>query len=1143
MWTPKRIVILSAGFVALFMVYLGYGFTEVGRIDGLPPLPGEYWPDPGTNVITPPPRGVSKLEQKIKRAFGPDCKELKRAIRLEVHSRNMILAAEQFKVASDGRVVLAPISVALTGKEKGDGLPPEINTIRGEVAYLTFDRPVSNFSEIASRKIVEAELTGRIEVTSNRRRAERDQDLRVLITSGTLHFREASKKIWTEAYVVVEDHKSKPLPHRIKGKGMEMDLLTEAPPTKPGQRKPGRETISGVKWVMLHSAVEMDLYLEGQGGLMPTGGGLVKGGAKPAPVPNAQAKAAAPASPGKSHLHITTPGRFRYELNKDHDLATFDIAPGTGPTRPSLVPRHVEVVRYNQANNTHDQMVCQHLTLRLKRKEKKEPGPTGRPVAPPPASKGEATDMEAIELETVHAVADAGKNVVLISNTDQLVARGTDFFHDAVKGLTVLKGGPVEVDKDDNRVHAREVRILQVKPADPKDPTGRAYHHIEANGPGDILLVDKKEKRTTRAYWQNLLTSTKDGNQDLLILTGQARFIDEQAEQSLRADVLKVWLDEPDRKQATPRIEPGGDGRRPRHLEATGNVTGRSRDMNIHDTGRMVVWFKDVSPETHLPAGAPAKPAAPPQPAAQVVPGARAVPLAPSGPRPLPAGPEQPAHLTSKVPVVPGAAGPAGAGDNKQPARPFDLTARSVESWVLRSPVKSTIDQLWCEGAVHIKQDPARAEEKGTEVKGDTLRMTAAAADNAYFLVVTGDLAELQTDKIYIIGPEVNIDQSTNKAWVIGDGAMKMESVTNLQGEPLEKSVPLTVHWSKSMLFNGDWAEFHGNIQAVQEKARLACQRLQVYFDKPVSLKQGNKTDQPAKVRNLVCDRDVRVEDSTMQGDRVVKYQRLEGPAVQMMALEAEDAGDGGKGTAGHPAAPVTREAAKPGASAFPAKGRNSAGNVVYASGPGTIRTWEPSNGDDPIGGATPTPPNRTTLQTPAAVPPGGNRSPSAQEMRMTYVAFQKRMDANSKNNTAYFWENVRVLHLPCPRPDAEINLDLILATDLPEKSLYLRCDRLKVLDHPTDGLPNKQMEAVGKVYAQGREFYARADVVRYNQQKQQVIFEGGESGLATLYKVARPGDKPQTVEGKRILYNRATGKIDVIGASSITGETAPPKQ
>lgn len=1108
MWTPKRIVMLSACFVAFFMIYLGYAYTEVGRIDGLPPLPGDYWPDLDPHTFTPPPRGVSKLEQKIKRAFGPDCKELKRAIRLEVHSRNMIIAAEQFKVAADGRVVLSPLSIALIGREKNDGIAPEINTIRGEVAYLTFDRPVTNFSEIASRKVVAAELSGRIEVVSNRRRLERDQDLRLLIASGTLHFRESTKRIWTEAYVLLEDHKNKPQPHRIKGKGMEMELLTEVPPTRPGQRKSNRETISGVKWVMLHSAVEMDLYIDGQGGFVPAG--------EKKPAAAAQAKAAAPQAPGRSHLHITTPGRFRYDLNKDHDLATFDIAQATAPAVASQVPRHVEVVRYNQATNSHDQMVCQHLTLRLRRKDRKDGAPA--PAGAAASAKMDSNQMDGIELETIHATADTGKNVVLISNTDQLVARGSDFFHDAARQLTVLKGNPVEVDKEENRVHAREVRILQVKPADARDVSVRPYQHIEANGPGDILLVDKKEKRVIRAYWQNLLTSTKDGTQDLLILTGQARFHDEQAEQSLRADTLKVWLEAAER-QATPRSGEMTQSRRPRHLEATGNVTGRSRDMNIHDTGRLVVWFKDVPAETHLPPGtiaqqAPAV-AAPArgQPAAQTVPGGAApAVLPPTGtPRPLPAGPEQPTHRTGKVVALPGGAAPA-PGAAKTPARPFDLSARSVESWVLRSPVKTSIDQLWCEGAVHIRQDPARAEEKGTEVKGDTLRMTAGA-ENAYFLVVTGDLAELQTDKIYIIGPEVNIDQATNKAWVIGDGAMKMESVTNLQGEPLEKPVPLTVHWSKSMLFNGDWAEFHGNIQAIQEKARLACQRLQVYFDRPVSLKQGNKTDQPAKVRNLVCDRDVRVEDSTMQGDRLVKYQRLEGPAIQMMALEPED-----------------------GAPRTPGRGRPGAGNVVYASGPGTIRTWEPGNGDDPLGGAVPATPTRPGAATTAAKPP------SAREMKMTYVSFQKRMDANSKTNTAYFWENVRVLHLPCPRPDAEINLDLILATDLPDKALYLRCDRLKVLDHPTDGEPNKQMEAHGKVYTQGREFYARADVVRFNQQKQQVIFEGSETGLATLYKASRPGDKPQVVEGKRIIYNRATGKIDVIGASSVSGETPAQK-
>jgi lipopolysaccharide export system protein LptA len=432
---------------------------------------------------------------------------------------------------------------------------------------------------------------------------------------------------------------------------------------------------------------------------------------------------------------------------------------------------------------------------------------------------------------------------------------------------------------------------------------------------------------------------------------------------------------------------------------------------------------------------------------------------------------------------------------------------------------------LWCEGAVHVLQDPAKAEEKGTDVKGDTLRMTAGG-DGNYFLVVTGDLAELQTDKIYIIGPEVNIDQTSNKAWVIGDGAMKMDSATNLQGEPLDKPVPLTVHWSKSMLFNGESAEFHGNIQAVQEKARMACQRLQVYFDRTVSLKQGNKTDEPAKVRNLVCDREVRVEESVYEGEKLVKYNRLEALAAQMMALDPEDGET------------VRRAATPPGGK--PA-GKTSAGNVVYASGPGNLRIWEPSTGEDlsisEPRPATGTPRNTSAKAAPAARPGSPAKPP---EMKMTFVYFRKRMDANSKTSTAYFWENVRVLHMPCPRHDTPIDLDQILAHDLPENSLYIACDRLKVLDRPEDNRPNKQMESHGKVYVQGKEFYARADSLYYNQLKNQIILDSSESGHATLYKVTVQGEKPQEVVGKRIIYNRGTGKIDVSGATSIIGESVP---
>ena len=69
-------------------------------------------------------------------------------------------------------------------------------------------------------------------------------------------------------------------------------------------------------------------------------------------------------------------------------------------------------------------------------------------------------------------------------------------------------------------------------------------------------------------------------------------------------------------------------------------------------------------------------------------------------------------------------------------------------------------------------------------------------------------------DKILILGPEVNIDQVANKAWVVGGGRMEMQTTTTLEGKPLARPVPLTVHWSDNMLFYGTYADFVGSIQA-----------------------------------------------------------------------------------------------------------------------------------------------------------------------------------------------------------------------------------------------------------------------------------------------------------------------------------------
>jgi lipopolysaccharide export system protein LptA len=1123
-------------------------------MNGLPPLPEAFCPPDGTEDELPdtPPRDPGQgLAKKIKLAFGPDCEELKRAIRLDLQSRNMVLCASQFQV-DEGRVCLQPVSVAVFGKDKGDGKPVEISTITGKIAWLDFNRPVTTFSDIGNRTITRAEIHSCIEVRNNRRRAQRDEDLHLSINTGPLYYEESTHRIWTHDHVKLVDHKSKPKPHLIKGKGMEMELHTEEPDArKPAARKAtaSKGSISGVNWVVLQSDVDMTLYIDSKSGLVSGPAPAAKPGAAGKPAPSkAPAGKGSTTAAEKAELHITSPGPFRYDIKKDHDLAQFDATPpaAAGPMRQA---QHVDAIRTNEKTGTTDHLVCKHLTLRMHRKD----GATEKATADSKsADNADGKAGENVEIETVHATSPR-REVVLTSDTEKLTARGNDFFHDTVKGLTIMKGDPeVEVDKDTSTIFARELHIQDVKPpVEPGKPEPKPYQHVTAQGPGRIHMVDRKAKKTNHAYWDKLLISTKENGEDLLTLTGNARFVEEEEGQSLKADLLKVWMEEADKSQ--PAAPDTTAGHRPRHLEAIGNVVARSREINIHDTGRLIVWFKDVPASMHLPPGTPV----PPAPAAA---GAKPVdrrpavrPIAPGGksplaspdkaesvaPRPaqkMPEGPRTPQRLTSN----PHGEGPElGAADNRPPPRPFDLTARSVEAKILRSPIKNSIDELWCEGKVRVLQEPAKAEEKGTDVKGDTLKMTARALET-YYLVVTGDLAELQTDKIYILGPEINIDQSTNKAWVYGDGCMKMDSATNFQGEKLDKPVPLTVHWHKSMLFNGTSARFHGNIQGVQEKARLACQQLHVFFDRTISLKEGNKSDEPAKVREMVCDRDVRIEDSSYDGDVLVKYQRLVSPGVHMIALEPEEDSLAGRFTP-PPAPPAKGKTDKP-----KPTGKTSAGNQVHASGPGNLRIMQPENEEDHGPGTKPAAASKPAAAAAGAAGKqaggkgGKTDKPGKTVMKMTYVEFGRRMDANSKTSTAKFWTNVRVLNLPCKDPDMPIDLDAILAGDLPEKAFYMRCDRMKVLDAPTGGQPNKQMEGHGQVYCQGSDFYARADMVTYNEQKSQVIFYGID-GYATLYRQIEKGSTPSVVEGKKIIYNEKTKETQVIGTRSFSGETLSP--
>jgi lipopolysaccharide export system protein LptA len=1174
-WTPRRVLLLAAGVVVFIAAYVTYA-QALGGIDGLPALPDRYRPrDPGPQTITPP--HTTPIEERLQQAFGRDCPELKMPIKIE-SPRGIVVASRDYRFSPDGREMwLKPISMAIFSKAVGKAYP-EINTIRGETATLIFDQPISSPLDMARRHIVGAVLLGPdpgkdgqpIVITNNRRTPQEQDDIVIRINHGPVHFDDAKRLIHTTDVVVLQDRQSQPEPMQVTATGLDVHLAPNGSPSGKGKLDKAKPdgAAGTVERIVMLGDVDMHLFNEAGSGFPALGNGPPK---PPAP--------GQPKAPPRDHIHITTAGPFSYDLTRN--LGRFDI-----PERQSqLAPEWVTVVRNPKSDydeKKEDRLRCEHLEMQFRRKAPETPAPG----APPPAE-GQGAGLET---EWVHAW---GGKVTVESPSERVYAEGNDLLHNALTQTTVLKGDPeAQLLKDGDQINAREVELIQHKDR----VSGKSTQQVTARGPGSVHLTDRAtQKRLRHARWTEKFVSAREGALDVLTFTGNAALVEDEqllpedivsdeklmaCKSFLRADELQVWLEPPPAeapppaKPATPppaaAADAGTGGRRPKRLEATGHVIARSPEMRVLErpgqpTQRLTLIFTDVPEAVGPPAPGAARPGeVKPAPA----------PGAPRGPEPI---------VVTAPPAEPAKPEPA------KPARPVDLCASFITAYVLRydRSGRTEIDKLETDGAVRIVQAPS-GDDKGFDVKGDKLEMKKKPTGN--HLKVTGDLAELHSDRLAIVGPEVEIDQGDNTVTVDGDGYMTMENTTDFQGNPLKKPEELTVHWNKMMRFDGNLAEFVGNIQAEQANSRLTSQMLQVYFDKPISLgdargapKKGPaKGEEPARAKKLLCDRSVKVEETTYAvafrlTDKSFALLRAAGvpPAVidKLGGLRGRDFDTRERFTAAVAGVLTREECARcqglvADHAAYEAEPRRLAGfksldclelvvenleRRMSAYGPGVLRIVQPG-GLDPA------------ERTGPAKPPAKPAQAGAPQWTLTLVNYGRtgegvgqgpqsvsRMDADSNRHTAVFYNDVRVLHVPWSSEPRQVRALVDVAAlleRLPPGGLYMECRQQLNIYSPDDapgapprpeGGPGRHvMTGTGNVYvkatdAQGRVFWGTAEVVHYDEEKDQVIFDG-KGGLAELYQVERRGDSPKKTLAKKIIYSRKDGKVDVDGVAESSG-------
>jgi hypothetical protein len=325
-----------------------------------------------------------------------------------------------------------------------------------------------------------------------------------------------------------------------------------------------------------------------------------------------------------------------------------------------------------------------------------------------------------------------------------------------------------------------------------------------------------------------------------------------------------------------------------------------------------------------------------------------------------------------------------------------------------------------------------------------------------------GDLAQLNLGKVFLLAPQINRDEVGSKVWAKGDGAMQLETTPLIASDCLKTPARLTVHWGEDMSGRGDFAEYYGTVQVQQENSQLTCQRLQLLFDRPLSFREDAPETKAVRIRALIGDKEVRIQNSIREKDDLERFFLAEGSAVTINTVDGEK---------------LSRE--------------------TCLSGPGTWRlflTSTPKEGEPKM-------------------------------KRLVFVRFGKLMKASDRTKTTSFWGDVELLLVPSDDPQRKIDFEAV-RKNCPKDSLYLRCDRLKMHMPRQGETGSLQMESNGRVVIRTPEYAGQSNTLQYDEAKDQIRLIGEPERMATLEKMARPEQQPEIIRGRKICFIRSTGQV-----------------
>ncbi|MEZ6141296.1 MAG: hypothetical protein R3B84_12065 [Zavarzinella sp.] len=1106
MWTPRRIIYAILGFVVCITCYAVYTYY-LGAYNGLPRLPEAYHQENGMQPLVSAEMDRSILENPFIQAFGVNCPEARRTIRLDLRaSKNLLLAADNFTPIMggprDGWVSLSPVSVAHYGKSVGPEGIKDISLFMCDRVYVQFDRPVRSANEIEGANPQRVEMfaepesehfhprKGKIWIINNRKTFDRYDDIEMW-TNGPIYYlpepAAGDPHIWTKSRVEVFDFQNtkQPLQDRdlgravptVAGNGMNLYLVDEKQKKANIKANPNQKSASGLERLVLSSNVEVNLWTDGDGAF--ANGGENKPKSKQEKKPS-----------DRKLMEIRTNGPLHYHMQKE--TAEF--------FRPQVVnPGLIERVTVARAGRTKglDLLDCEYLLVKFAQDQAKAKSPAG--------GKGSTSNEAGSSIEFMKAT---GESITLTSDSEELEASGVELNYHAEKQLTVLYGKdaaePMYARKGTNVIRAPLLEMWG---------GGEELREAIANGPGWIGIGEvnpRTGKHLKVAEWSEKMTFSKkivdQKTFDEVRFIGtkngtQARFTDlsEESPQVITADELKLllWPDDPNAKPVVESARKKEKQAKPYQVEAIGAVRGITQETIIRYTEYLNVRFKDVK-ELTVPKKQEHKTLKPnDQPP-------------PTGGDPKLLPPTGNGELI--LPPIPKANEPKDTKPAKK--QPLKVKADRIDAFVNRDPEgNQELDTVIATGDVTVQQDPKGLEDHGTFISGTTVKLRNFPL--GYYLHViyapAMGVADAQTgtvkfDKLTMFGKDIIIDQRINECHIAGPGQMSMLTSSDMEGKKLEDPKLLHVWWSEQMDFYGSEqrVDYHGKVKALQEDTRLWCVWMQVLLDRPVYLREvsekkpGEKKENP-KIESVVCTHVPKNPEPGHQPEpadlvTIIQAQPLEGPPEKMMAIQA-------------PFVEV-ENALKPDDPNGPRMIARADANHL-----GMVRIFQEGSQ------------NNNLLNDPGPASPMPKQE--KKEKKLTLVQFENQMQAFNRRQRAKFLGKTRVLHLPTENHLLNVNLREL---DIPAESFFMDSReslyvytieaKQKLPDGKIVDVKYQAMEAIGNVkFRKQGEFFGDAHKVDYNEEKGTLTFHGLPDNPVVINKLKGQGLPTEQMRGTKIVY------------------------